>query len=151
VVTNCGVPSQDLDLSVNPVQYVSPNKFLLSARFHGELPNDNGEIVFIPTVSYQDTFYGPYARRQTQATAVIFLQNFDNIAHGGSTTPSYTLFNIRTEWNRMLGGTIDAALNVNNVFNENYQIGNSTTLNFGAQGNAYGPPRMVTFELSTRF
>ncbi|MEA2326921.1 MAG: hypothetical protein QOE68_1880, partial [Thermoanaerobaculia bacterium] len=30
-------------------------------------------------------------------------------------------------------------------------LGNSTTLNFGVQGNAYGPPRMLTFELSTKF
>jgi iron complex outermembrane receptor protein len=151
VATNCGVPSQNLDLSVNPVPYVSPNKFVLSARFHGELPGQKGEIVFTPTVTYQDTFYGPFARLGPQASAVLFGQNFDQIAHGGDLTPGYTLLNIHTEWNRILGSNIDAALTVTNVFNKNFQIGNSTTLNFGVEGIAYGPPRMVTFELRARF
>jgi iron complex outermembrane receptor protein len=151
VVTNCGVPSQNLDLSVNPVPYVSPNKFVLSARFHADLAGDQGEIAFMPTVTYQDTFYGQNGHRSPQATAVLFGQNYDQIAHGGDTTPGYTLLNLRAEWNRALGSKIDAAVTVTNVFDKNYSLGNSTTLNFGVQGDAYGPPRMLTFELSTKF
>jgi iron complex outermembrane receptor protein len=151
VATNCGVPSQHLDLSVNPVQYVSPNKFLLSARFHTELPANRGGIAFAPTLTYQGTFYGPYARLAPQAQSVIFGQNFNQMAHGGDTTPHYMLLNLRAEWNGVLGSKIDAALNVTNVFDKIYQLGNSTTLNYGVEGIAYGPPRMATFELSTRF
>jgi iron complex outermembrane receptor protein len=151
VVTNCGVPSLNLDLSVNPVPYISPNKFVVSARFHTELPADEGEIAFIPTMSYQDTFYGPNGHVSPQSTAMLFGQNFDMIAHGGDITPSYTLLNLRAEWNRVLGSKFDLAVTATNVFDKNYQLGNSTTLNFGVQGNAYGPPRMVTFELSTKF
>jgi iron complex outermembrane receptor protein len=151
VVSNCGAPSLHLNLAVNPVPNVTPNKFLLSARFHGELPGDKGEIVFIPTVTYQDTFYTPYGRVLPQGEAVVFRQNFNAIAHGGNTIPDYALFNLRAEWNRVMGSRVSAALTLTNVFNQIYQLGDSTTLNFGVQGDAYGPPRMVTFELSTTF
>ena len=70
---------------------------------------------------------------------------------GGAVMPDYTLVDMRAEWNHFLGSRVDAALTVTNLTNKIYMVGSGSTLNFGVEGSAYGPPRMVTVELSTKF
>jgi iron complex outermembrane receptor protein len=167
------IPGLTGDLTSNPVAYVSKNKFTVSARLHKELPNNMGELVLAPSATYQDKFYTTALARQLPlaeeaalggfayltinhapppnlATAIAY-GTFDHIAHGGATVPSYTTVDLRAEWNHIMGSRIDGAVNVTNLTNRLYYLGNSGTLNFGVQGDAYGPPRMVTVELSTKF
>jgi iron complex outermembrane recepter protein len=146
-----GAPDQSLNLAVNPVAFVSRNKVRMTVRFHGGLPNNLGELAFAPSVSYQDRWITvPTAAVLPQGEAV-FLGAYNALAHGADVVPSYTLLDLRAEWNRIFGSKLDAAVTVINATNRSYFTGNTGTISFGVQGNAYGPPRMVTFEVSTRF
>jgi iron complex outermembrane receptor protein len=151
VLSNCGVPSSGLNLAVNPVPFFSRNKAAVTMRFHTELPGARGEIAFAPTISYQTSLVtAVFAELLPQASSRL-IGSVNQIALGGAVVPSYTLVDVRGEWNHIWGSRIDAAFNVTNVTNKTYIIADSGTLNFGAQGDAYGPPRMVTLELRTNF
>jgi iron complex outermembrane receptor protein len=146
------VPPNGANLAVNPIPFVARNHVAATFRFHTELPDGKGEIAFAPTVSYQShevTF--ALANLLPQAEAVVFGGNFNNLALGGAVMPGYYLLNLRAEWNRIFGSRISAALNVENATNNLYRLSTASTLNFGAQGDAYGPPLMVSAELSTKF
>jgi iron complex outermembrane receptor protein len=145
------VPASSLpSLTANHVTYNSKNKYSVSARIHAELPGDKGELVLQPRVSYQSRFFTtPFNVVEPGAYAAIFGQ-FNQEAHGGAIVPGYTLLDLRLEWNHFLGSRFDLA-NATNLTNKTYFLGNGGTLNFGVQGNAYGPPRMFTFEVSTNF
>jgi iron complex outermembrane recepter protein len=139
------------NLAINPVPYASRNKVSFTARFHTDLPNNMGEIAFAPTVSNQSKYYTtPTAERLTNATAAI-VGPFDMTAHGGGVVGGYTLVDLRAEWNNFFGTNWDAAVNVINLTDKLYFVGNSGTLMFGAQSNGYGPPRMISVEVSTKF
>jgi len=146
------LPGSTINLAVNPVPYASKNKFTITARLHTELPNNAGEFAVAPSVNYQDKFYtGPLGAVIPAGEAAV-LGQFNEIAHGGAIVPSYTTVDLRAEWNHVMGSKIDAALNGTNLTSRLYFLGNTgNTLQIGAQGNAYGPPRMVTLDLSTKF
>jgi len=149
-----GCVNHHLDLSQNPVAFVSPNKFSVTARFHAQLPNNIGELVFQPNVSYQDKLYtiGDAHLLPQGETAWLGLPfDYNSEAHGGDTVAAYTLVNLRFEWNRMFGSNVDAAVNVTNLTNKAYSRGDTTSIAFGVQSDSYGPPRMVTFELRAHF
>ncbi|MET0370176.1 MAG: TonB-dependent receptor [Sphingobium sp.] len=160
--TDTSVPGMVQDLSANPVPFVSKNKFSITGRLHGELPNDNGELVFSPTVSYQDAFITypesvilPYATQATLGAlftggAVPFL-NINGLAAGANLIPKRTLVDLRLEWNHVLGSRFDIAANATNLFNKTYFEGSSATIIFGVESYAYGPPRMFTFDIKTSF
>jgi hypothetical protein len=116
------------------------------------LPNEKGELVFAPSVNYQDRFYtGPLARLLPLSEAAV-LGQYDEIAHGGGLVPGYTTVDLRVEWNSIMGSRIDGAVNVLNSTNRLYFLGNpGDTLNIGAQSEAYGPPHMINVEFSTKF
>jgi hypothetical protein len=147
------VPQAAQNLAANPSAYAARNKFNATVRFHMELPNDRGEIALAPTVSFQSHYY-------TNPTNVIFPQaqqlifgnvNFSSV--GAGLVPAWTLLDLRLEWNRIWGTQVNGALNVTNVTNKVYITGNGATAEvFNAgQDNAYGPPMMINFELSTKF
>jgi iron complex outermembrane receptor protein len=147
------VPQAAQDLTANPAPYASRNKFNATVRFHMELPNDRGEIAFAPTVSFQSHWF-------TAPTAVVFPQaqqlifgNVNMTSFGGAFVPAWTLLDLRLEWNRIWGTQVNGALNVTNVTNKVYITGNGATAEvFNAgQDDAYGPPMMINFELSTKF
>ena len=155
------------DLKSNPVPYVSRNKYTLSARLHLQLANNQGELALTPSVNYQDRFYTsalttqlPYA--EEAAIGGLFCQGaplataiacgtFNTVAHGGGYVPGYATFDLRGEWNHILGSRFNGAITATNLTNKLYYTGNSSTLNIGVQADAYGPPRMITVELSTKF
>jgi len=139
------------DLKDNPVPFASRNKFTATARLHTDLPGNMGDIALAPTVSYQSKYYtSPTAFHLTNSTVVV-TGPFNMAAHGSSTVSGYTLVDLRAEWNHFLGSKINAAVNVTNLTNKQYFLGTSATLVFGAEAFAYAPPRMISFELSTKF
>ena len=147
-------PDDHLNLAVNPVGFVSPNKVSFSTRFHDNLADDRGELAFIPTVTYQDRWYtigDAFLLPQGETAWLGLPTNFNSAAHGGDFVNAYALLNLRFEWNKVWGSPIDAAVNVTNVTNKAYSVGDTTSIAFGVQSDSFGPPRMVTFELSTKF
>jgi iron complex outermembrane receptor protein len=147
-------PGSTLNLAVNPVAYVSPNKVSATARFHAELPDGKGEIAFAPTVSYEDKWYSldnAYVLPRGETFYLNQPANFNEAALGGAVIPGYSIVDLRFEWNRLMGTKVDAAVNVTNLTNTYYAVGSTGTLAFGVESRSYGPPRMFTFELSTKF
>ena len=145
------VPPSNIDLSVNPAALASQNKVNASFRFHTDLGGDRGELALTPTVNMQSHFYAT-------TTAVVFPQaeqlifgNVNSLAHGGVIVPGVTTVDLRAEWNHVWGSRVSAALMVTNLTNKIYVTGNGGTIQFGGQDDAYAPPRMITFELSTKW
>lgn len=138
-------------LANNPVPFVSRNKFTVTGRFHTQLEGDKGEIAVAPTLSYQDSFLTyPNALTLPLASQELF-GNFSGKAAGGDRNPQYFLLDLRAEWNHVMGSRFSAAFNATNLLNKTYYLGNSATILFGYEGYAYGPPRLFTFEVSTKF
>jgi iron complex outermembrane receptor protein len=145
------VPGTAGDLTTNPVSFSPRSKFSVTARFHAYIPDDKGELVFAPTVSYQSREYiADDAARLENATAQI-VGRFNAIAAGGETVRPYALVGLRLEWNDVAASKIRLAANVTNLLNKVYILGATQTLQFGAQSDTYGPPRMFTAEASVRF
>lgn len=142
------------DLSVNPVPYVSKHKLSLTGRLHTEL-GDGSEIALIPSMTYQSKFYSfANAVRQTNSAAALFLggKQLNSASYGVGVVPSYTLADLRLEWNHVAGSKVDLAVNATNLFNKTYLAGgNGGVYVFGFAGGVYGAPRMVTAELKIRF
>jgi iron complex outermembrane receptor protein len=148
------VPGSTVNLALNPVPFAPKNKIGATLRFHSELPDGRGEIAFLPSITYQDKLYTQVPSAQLpQAENDVFTkgQNFNVVAFGGDVIPAYALVDLRLEWNHLLGSKFNAAFNVTNVTDKVFVTGELATLNYGVQGDTYGPPRMFNFELSTAF
>jgi iron complex outermembrane receptor protein len=144
------VPGMTGDLSVNPVSAVSRHKFSVTGRFHTDL-SDGSEIAFAPSVSYQSRFFATdQAVRVTNSVAAIVGQ-VNQLAAGANANPGYTLVDLRVEWNKIRGSNLSLAVNANNLTNKVYELGNNGLYFFGAQGTAFGPPRMFTAEARFAF
>ena len=88
------------------------------------------------------------ARRDVLAGRVTALQRS---GPGRTLIPSYSLTDLRFEWNHVWGSNINAAANVTNVFNKVYTTGNTGTLAFGVQAIPTARRGCSSFELSTKF
>lgn len=143
-------PGSTVDLTVNPVPYVAKHKLTTTGRFHHEVEG-LGDFALATTLSYQSkTFTNPTCVAIPRATELLF-GAFNSYAHGGCHTPARTLVDLRVEWNNIGGSRLSAALNAENLTDKIYRIGTNSTLLYGVEGDAYGPPRMITFDLSYRF
>jgi iron complex outermembrane receptor protein len=145
----CASPNESRSLASNPVPFAPKNKVRITGRFHMNLPDNAGEVAFAPSLTYQASFV-------TVPTVVISPQaavglGLDGLAYGADTVPAYALVDLRMEWKNIMGSQFSAAFNAINLTNKLYFLGNTGTINFGAQGDAYGPPRMVTGEVSVKF
>jgi iron complex outermembrane receptor protein len=146
------VPGETGNLAVNPVAYVSRNKAFLTARFHTDLPGNWGELAAAPTISYQDKSYTvDNGIRLQNGEAAALGGPFCAICAGGVTIPSYTLVNLRLEWNKIMGSKVDLGASVTNLTNKVFLTGASETLVFGFNGVSYGPPRMFLVEARSSF
>lgn len=143
------IAGSTVDLTRNPVPYASKHKLTSSARLHFDSPS--GEMALMPTLSYQSVSYSNPACHVLPLGAQNIFGNFDSIARGGCTIPARTLVDLRAEWNHIAGTNISAAINAENLTNRVYRTGTNSTLQIGVEGDAYGPPRMVTFEVSVKF
>ena len=148
------LPDPSTDLSGNPVPYVSKHKFALSARLHHELA-DGSELVAIPTVSYQSKFFNfANATRVTNSAALFFNggRQLNMDSYGVAVIDGYSLVDLRLEWNKIGGSSVNLALNANNLFNKNYIAGgNGSVYLFGFEQTVWGAPRMVTLEAKITF
>ena len=151
VLASLGNPSTDL--SVNPPGQVSKHKLSLSARFHTELA-DGSEIAFLPTFSYQSKFYlNDQSFRQPNSASILFLngRNINSASFGANMAPAYDMVDLRLEWNRIGGSSVDVAVNVNNLFDETFITGGAAIYLFGFEAVSFGAPRMATIEAKVRF
>ena len=148
-------PNLNLNLAVNPVAFVSPNKVSITPRFHTNLPGIWGNVAFAPTFSYQDGWYGTdNAVLLPQGETGLLMPTtpyFNSTTLGGNYIKGYSLLDLHFEWNKMMGSQINSAFNITNVTNKVYATGTTGTLAFGVESRSYGAPRMFTFELSTKF
>ena len=144
-------PGSTLDLTVNKVPFAAKHKLFMAARFHTELGGEMGEIALRPSVSIESKYtMVPFNTVQPAAQVAVFGQ-FNQLANGGSIINIPTLLDLRGEWNNVANTGVNLALTATNLTNEFYSNGSSGTLNFGFQGNSWAPPRMITFEVSTKF
>ncbi len=143
------IAGSTVDLSRNPIPYASKHKLTSTARLHFDA--GAGEIALAPTISYQSVSYSNPACRVLPLGAQNIFGDFDSIARGGCTIPARTLLDLRAEWNEIAGSRFSAAINAENLTNKVYRTGTNSTLQIGVEGDAYGPPRMVTFEVMMKF
>jgi iron complex outermembrane receptor protein len=144
------VPGMTGDMSINPVSGVSRHKFSVTGRFHADLA-DGSEIAFAPTVSYQSRYFNSDQAIRLPNSVALIVGQVNQLAVGASVTPGYTLVDLRAEWNKIRGSNFSLALNANNLTNKVYRSGNTNIYFFGAQADAFGPPRMVTVEARFAF
>jgi iron complex outermembrane receptor protein len=137
------VPGMTGDQTVNPVSAVSRHKLSATARFHADL-SDGSEIAFAPTVSYQSRYFATDNAVRIPNSVALIVGQVNMLAAGANVIPGYTLVDLRAEWNKIKGSNLSLALNATNLTNKYYSIGNTGIYFFGAQGSAYGAPRMFT-------
>lgn len=78
----------------------------------------------------------------------VYFSNLGSI-QPGTTLPSYTLVNMRLDWNNMLGSKVRAGLFVKNLFDKLYYTGGSAgAQNFSDESASFGLPR--TFGVQVR-
>jgi len=93
-----------------------------------------GEFAAVASVSWRDDVY---------------LDDFEL----SSLEPSYTLVNVRAEWNEILNSNFNVAVFATNLFDEQYRIGvlGLVAEGLGFQSSVYGEPRMYGMELTYKF
>lgn len=145
-----------LDLSVNPISFVSKHKLSATARLHTDLA-DGGEIAFAPSINYQSKFFSDdYSVRLPASNAFLgtLVSGVGQInlgAQGLDTVPGYSTVDLRLEWNKVAGSNFDIAANVNNLTKKTYLLTVNGLYTFGVQAAIYGPPRMFTVDLRYHF
>jgi iron complex outermembrane receptor protein len=144
------VPGMTGDMAVNPVSAVSRQKFSVTPRMHTDLA-DGSEIAFAPSVSYQSRFFATDQAVRVPNSVALIVGQINQLAAGANVIPGYALFDLRAEWNKIRGSNLSLAVNATNLTNKYYSIGNTGIYFFGAQGTAYGAPRMVTAEARLAF
>jgi iron complex outermembrane receptor protein len=139
----------DPGLTSNRIVAAPKNSLQAAIRFHGD--SDWGRWALRPSVSYRSKYYFTTFNRVLPAGQAAIFGQFDNIPFGGGAVPATTLVDARAELNDIGGSQASFALGATNLLNKAYISGVTGTLLFGAEGRAYGPPRMVYGELSYRF
>jgi iron complex outermembrane recepter protein len=144
------VPGMTGDQTVNPVSGVSKHKFSVTGRFHTDL-SDGSEIAFAPSVSYQSRIFATDSAVRVPNSVALIVGHVNMLAAGADVTPGYTLVDLRAEWNKIGGSNLSLAVSATNLTNKYYALGNTGIYFFGAQGDAYGAPRMFTAEARFAF
>jgi iron complex outermembrane receptor protein len=103
------------------------------------------------------TFTGAvrYDLAQTELGEFVFNADYywsDRLQVTGRRLPSYSLINLRVDWNDIAGSPLDLGLFVRNLADKEYQSGpNASGQSLGLLTSLYGPPRMYGAELRYRF
>ena len=106
-------------------------------RLSTQLGNSNGELAFRAEVYAQDGWW--YANTGASTAPLTYI-------------PSYTLVNLRAEWNNMFNSEVDLAFWARNVTNEKYYAGGNSNASTGGFNSVIpGAPRMYGFELAVQF
>ncbi|MEZ5679842.1 MAG: TonB-dependent receptor [Erythrobacter sp.] len=112
------------DLAGTPFSFVPKHKVSLNATVNAPLPRSVGDLGLTASFSYQSS------QRVTPEN-----QPFDTI-------PGYSLFNLRLDWDDVLGSPIDLAVFATNLFDREYRVtSNPGYNNSGFVNSIYGEPR----------
>jgi outer membrane receptor protein involved in Fe transport len=141
----------------NRASTLQARKINVTARLHGELPNDLGELVLFGQASYQGKFFAVASAKEAPngAAAILGFSNSTRACGPGgtcsATVPAYSTFDLRAELNRGFGSKINLAVAVTNITNKFYYTSSNANLNFGGEGFSYGAPRMAYLEARLEF
>jgi len=148
-----------LDHKGDPFAYTPKNKLGFTPRLRIGLDPSVGTLYLSGTLYWQDeVWFTDLSDIETTCSAFsrpAFVGGpYTCLAPGGDAPRqrSYTLVNLRADWDNMFGSPFDAAVFVNNVTDETYRVGANALIHLtGTSASIYGPPRMWGIELRARF
>jgi iron complex outermembrane receptor protein len=148
-----------LDHKGDPFAYTPKNKLGLTPSLRIPLDPDTGTLVLSGTLYWQDAvWFTDLSDIETTCSAFTrpaFAGGpYTCLAPGGEAPKqkSYTLLNLRADWDNVFGSSFDASVFMDNVTNETYKVGANALLHLtGTSASIYGPPRMWGVELRARF
>ena len=125
-----------LNHSGNPFAYTPANKFGVTAHLRFRIERQLGVPVFSISWYHQ--------------SRVWFTDLSDEEPDGSQ--GSYSLVNLRLDWNDVMGTSADLGFFVNNVADQVYKVGGNPLEHLtGTDSSIYGAPRMWGVELRYRF
>ncbi|HEY1838001.1 MAG TPA: TonB-dependent receptor [Rhizomicrobium sp.] len=143
----------------DPFAYTPRNKFGITPRIHIPIDSSLGRPYLSATLYYQSKeWFTDLSDIETTCSAFTpppaAGAPYTCLAPGGEQPDqkSYTLLNLRFDWDNFLGKPLDLSLFMNNVTNQTYKVGGDALLHLtGTSASIYGPPRMFGVELRYRF
>lgn len=156
------VPKEDLnsgdtvmlDASDGYFTYVPENSVTASIRYTLPISSSWGEVTAMTSVYWQDDM-------QTHANSNLFdeiagLENWAaedlESAKSTATADDYAIWNLRVDWNNVMGSNFALAAFVNNATDEEYQVGGLNVIDsLGIFSPSYGAPRTVGASLRYDF
>jgi iron complex outermembrane receptor protein len=134
-----------LDLTNNPFARMPEHQANLTVVYHLPIDPDLGQVDLSVSGYYQSRVYFPTsAARQLQVLG-------PNALPGISEAP-YGIVNLRANWDDIVGSKWSGAVYVSNVLDKIYINGaTAQLLTLGFATGTYGPPRMISLELSRKF
>jgi iron complex outermembrane receptor protein len=140
----------------NPFAYTPKNKFGITPRFHIPIPESLGEPFISATWYWQSReWFTDLSDVETTCGAFISSGGADTCVAPAGQRPeqrSYSLINLRIDWDNFMGQPFDLSAFVNNLTDETYKQGADALLHLtGTSASIYGPPRMWGLELRYRF
>ena len=148
-----------LNHSGNPFAYTPKNKFGITPRFHIPIDASWGMPYISATYYWQDKEWFTDLS-DIESTCGAFVQPpvlgapYTCVAPAGQAPnqKSYSLVNLRFDWDNFMGQPFDVSAFVDNVTNQTYKVGGDALLHLtGTSASIYGPPRMWGLELRYRF
>ncbi|HEX3673337.1 MAG TPA: TonB-dependent receptor [Rhizomicrobium sp.] len=143
----------------SPFAYTPKNKFGITPRFHIPIDPAWGEPWLSGTFYWQSReWFTDLSDSETTCSAFIAPTTpgapYTCLAPAGQRPEqrSYSLINLRLDWNNFMGQPFDLSAFVDNVTNQTYKQGADALLHLtGTSASIYGPPRMWGLELRYRF
>jgi iron complex outermembrane receptor protein len=112
------------------------HKAVVAARYVLPIDAALGQV----TVSAAGTYQSRFAIMSTPAVSPGLFQ------------PGYSLLNLATDWNSVVGAPVDVSFFMTNVLDKEYTVGGAIAYSYpGFNFNTYGEPRMYGARLKYRF
>ena len=125
-----------IDLSGLPFLNTPEHMLNLALTISQQLPGNFGDLSFLTLYSWQDDAFAGFVDRESP----------------GAMLDSYSLLNMRLQWDRILASKVNAAVFVNNVTDEEYIVSNSPRYaSLGRVISLFGEPRMWGVSLGLDF
>ncbi|HTQ13000.1 MAG TPA: TonB-dependent receptor [Rhizomicrobium sp.] len=143
----------------NPFANTPKQKFGITPRFHIPIDSSMGQPYLSATWYWQSRVWFTDLS-DVETTCAAFVQPavlgapYTCLAPAGQRPEqrSYSLINVRFDWDNFLGQPYDLSVFADNVTDETYKQGANALLHLtGTAASIYGPPRMYGIELRWRF